>query len=83
MEFYKSESLIRPLEVDTGSSRLYNYVRQNIEEVERVEDGETITVYVYDECKVPKEAWGLYLDTMQNTADIEYIAAMTDVDLED
>lgn len=83
MEFYKSESLTRPLEIDTESSKVYNYVRQNIEEEEREENGETVTVYVYDECKVPKEAWGLYLDTMQNTADIEYIAAMTDVNLED
>ncbi len=83
MEFYKSESLTRPLEVDTDSSKAYNYVRQNIEEEEREENGETVTVYVYDECKVPKEAWGLYLDTAQNKADIEYIAAMTDVDLED
>lgn len=82
MEFYKTESLTRPLDVDTESSAHYNYVRQNIEEVEREENGQSITVYIYDECKIPKESWALYLTTVQNTADIEYIAAMTDVDLE-
>jgi len=82
MEFYKTESLTRPLEVDTESSTHYNYVRRDITEEERTEDGQSVTVYVYEECKIPKESWELYLATVQNTADIEYIAAMTDVDLE-
>lgn len=83
MNWYNAESTERPLEQDLTSSKKYNYVRRNVEEVEREDtDGNTITVFVYEELKVPKESWGLYLDTAQNTADIEYIAVMADIDLE-
>ena len=81
MNWYKSESAIMPLETDTESSKEYNYVRRNITEVQREQDGESITMYEYEECKIPKESWGLYLDTVQQRADIDYIATMTDVEL--
>ena len=83
MNWYKAESATMPVEIDTESSKVYNYVRQNIEEEERENpDGETVTMYVYDECKIPKEAWGLYFETEQNTANIDYIAMETGVELE-
>ena len=82
MEWYKAESTVMPLETDTESSKKYNFVRQNIEEVEREEEGETITMYVYDECRIPKESWGMYLETIQNTANIDYIAMETGIELE-
>lgn len=83
MDWYKAESATMPVEIDTESSKVYNYVRQNIEEEERENpDGETVTMYVYDECRIPKEAWGLYLETEQNTANIDYIAMETGVELE-
>lgn len=81
MNWYKSESAIIPLEIDTESSKQYNYVRRDITEVQREQDGESITMYEYEECKIPKESWGLYLDTVQQRADIDYIATMTDVEL--
>lgn len=81
MNWYKSESAIMPLEIDTESSKEYNYVRRDITEVQREQDGESITMYEYEECKIPKESWGLYLDTVQQRADIDYIATMTDVEL--
>lgn len=83
MNWYKSESATMPVEIDTESSKVYNYVRQNIEEVERENaDGETVTMYEYDECRIPKESWGLFLETEQNTANIDYIAMETGVELE-
>lgn len=81
MNWYHSESATRPLETDTTSSKKYNYRRRNITEVQREQDGESITMYEYEECKIPKESWGLYLDTVQQRADIDYIATMTDVEL--
>lgn len=81
MNWYHSESATRPLETDTTSSKKYNYVRHNITEVQRTENEEIITMYEYDECKILKEDWGLYEETAQNTADIEYIAVMADIEL--
>ena len=76
-----AESSVRPNPVDTESSAVWNYVRKNIKEVEREENGETVTIYTYEEMKIRKEDYDIFLDTQQNTADIEYIAAMTDVEL--
>lgn len=78
MNWYKSESGTMPLEVDITSSAVYNYVRKNIEEVERETEGETTTVYVYDEAKILKEDWGLYLDLTQAQADIDYLNMITE-----
>ena len=80
MEWYKSESMDRPLEVDTTTSKFYNYVRKNIEEITEVVDGETVTKYVWDECKIPKEAWGLYLTQQQQNEDIDScMVALTEI----
>lgn len=78
MEWYKAESSNRPLEVDTESSKKYNYVRKNIEETQRESDGEATIVFVYDECKVLKEDWGLYLELAQAQADIDYLNMITE-----
>ena len=55
------ESTDRPSELDTTSSKVYNYVRRNIEEKTKEEDGRTITYYEYYEEKVSKEMWELYV----------------------
>ena len=78
MNWYKVESAVMPLDTDTTSSEVYNYIRRNIEEVEREENGETITMYAYEEAKVLKEDWGLYVDLTQAQADIEYLNMITE-----
>ena len=55
------ESNDKPSELDTTSSKVYNYVRRNIEEKTKEEDGRTITYYEYYEEKVSKEMWELYV----------------------
>ena len=55
------ESNDRPSELDVASSKVYNYVRRNIEEKTKEEDGRTITYYEYYEEKVSKEMWELYV----------------------
>lgn len=55
------ESNDRPSELDTTSSKVYNYVRRNIEEKTKEEDGRIVTYYEYYEEKVNKEMWELYI----------------------
>lgn len=89
MEWYKSESTIRPDEVDTASSKKVVYLRKNIVEKQRedVIDGEIQTYYEYDETKLTKEEYAEYLkglaliDIEQQRADIDYLAIMTGVEL--
>lgn len=77
MDWYNSESATYPLEVDTTNSRKYNYVRRNITEVVK----EDVTYYEFEECKILKEDWGLYLENEQLRADLDYIAMETGVEL--
>lgn len=77
MNWYKSESATYPLEVNTISSKKYNYVRRNITEVVK----EDVTYYEYEELKIAKEDWGLYLENEQLRADLDYIAMETGVEL--
>ena len=77
MDWYKSESATYPLEVDTTSSKKYNYIRRNITEVVK----EDVTYYQFEELKIAKEDWSLYLVNEQLRADLDYIAMETGVDL--
>ena len=56
---YKAESSEMPVSIDTNSSSVYNYIRENIKKVTN-ESNEI--KYTYDEIKVPKEQWQLYLE---------------------
>lgn len=59
--WYKAESMTLPAIIDDTSSRVYIYVRKNINVEQRTdESGETITVYVYDEIKIPKEVYEIF-----------------------
>ena len=77
MNWYNSESATYPLEVDTTSSKKYNYVRRNITEVVK----EDITYYEFEEAKIAKEDWELYLENEQLRADLDYLAMEVGVDL--
>ncbi len=64
------ESATRPSELDTASSKVYNYVRRNIREEEREVNGETIVYYVFEEQRIRKEDWDTYAKVIQNTQDV-------------
>ena len=89
MEWYKTESTVRPKEIDTTSSNKVVYLRRNIIERQRESefDGEIQTYYEYDEAKLTKEEYAEHLqglaliDIEQQRADIDYIAIMTGVEL--
>ena len=74
MEWYQTQSTVRPETLDVTSSRVYNYVRRNIEESEV----EGVTFYVYEEAKVKKDDWSMYLKQEQMTADIDYLMMITE-----
>ena len=73
--WYSGESSIYPALVDTTSSKVWVYVRRNVEEHEREnEQGIKETFYSYEEQKVPKEVWGIFEKTVENDeriADVE------------
>ena len=84
LEYKKAQSTVVPDEVDTTSSKTTVYLRKNIVEKETTNEasGETSTTYEYDECQMTKAEYQAYL-TEKQRADIDYIALMTGVDLEE
>ena len=78
MEWKKVESMNRPSEYDFTSSKKYNYVRRNVKEVEREHDGENYVAFEYEEAKVTKDDWNLFLDLRQAQADIDYLNMVTE-----
>lgn len=74
MEWKKAESTNRPLELDTTLSKNYNFVRKNIVEKQVESEGETVTMYEYDELIVPKADWLLFssmTDSESRIAEVE------------
>lgn len=84
IHYVKSESLNKPELIDDYSSNHVTYIRKNVvqKQVEDEMTGESHTVYEYDEAKLTKADYAKYLIEQQR-ADIDYIALMTDVDLEE
>lgn len=79
MEWYSAQSTEKPEETDTTSSSVYNYARRNIEEEIVPEEDETErTVYNYEECKLTKESWPLYMQLIEQRADIDYLTMITE-----
>ena len=91
LNYAKSQSTVKPELIDTTSSKTTVYLRKNIIEVEKINesDNTSTTFYEYDEAKLTKEEYNQYLkelsiiDIQQQRADIDYIALMTGVDLEE
>ena len=83
LDYKKVESDTMPDEIDTMSSPTTVYLRRNIRTEERTdqEAGETMTVYVYDEAKVPRQEYDNYMQG-KTQADIEYLYMMGGLDYE-
>lgn len=84
LNYKKSESAIYPELIDATSSKKATYIRRDIVETQRTDPttSETHTYYEYLEAKIPKEEYQAHLQQQQR-ADIDYIALMTGVDLEE
>lgn len=84
LNYKESESTIHPALVDTESSKKVVYIRKDITEKQRTDEitGGTRTYYEYLEAKVPKAEYEKHLQE-QTRADVDYIALMTGIDLEE
>ena len=90
LNYIKSQSSVKPDLVDTTSSKVVVYLRQNIVENIKTDEisGEETVFYEYDEAKLTKEEYQEYLkeleiiDIQKQRADIDYIALMSGIDLE-
>ena len=84
LNFIKSQSSVKPDLVDTTSSKVVVYLRQNIVENIKTDEmsGEETIFYEYEEAKLTKEEYQEYLkeleiiDIQQQRADIDYIMLM-------
>ena len=91
LNYKKSESTVKPELIDSTSSKKFIYLRQNIIKKVRVdnETNENITYYEYEEAKLNLEEYNQYLkelsiiDIQKQRADIDYIALMCGIDLEE
>ena len=83
--WYEGTSSVYPSLVDTTSSKKWVYVRRNIEEFER-EDETDPTIkekfYRWEEMKIRKEDYPIYQLEAQNVANLDYIAMMSDIDID-
>ena len=86
MSWYYAEGKERPAIVDETSSKNWVYVRRNIEDFEH-EDETDPTIkekfYRWEEMKIRKEDYPIYQLEVQNAANIDYIAMMNDIDLDE
>ena len=89
LNYIKSQSSVKPDLVDTTSSKTTVYLRKNIIELHKDDNDPSVVLYEYDEAKLTKEEYNQYLkelsiiDIQQQRADIDYIALMTGIDLEE
>ena len=91
LNFIKSQSSVKPDLVDTTSSKVVVYLRQNIVENIKTDEmsGEETVFYEYEEAKLTKQEYQEYLkeleiiDIQKQRADIDYIALMAGIDLEE
>ena len=85
LNYIKSQSSVKPDLVDTTSSKVVVYLRQNIVENIKTDEmsGEETVFYEYEEDKLTKAEYQEYLkeleiiDIQQQRADIDYIMLMT------
>ena len=90
LKYVKSQSSVKPDLVDTTSSKVVVYLRQNIVKNKKTDEmsGEETIFYEYEEAKLTKQEYQEYLkdleiiDIRKQRADIDYIALMSGIDLE-
>ena len=90
LNYIKSQSSVKPDLVDTTSSKVVVYLRQNIVENIKTDEmsGKETIFYEYEEAKLTKAEYKEYLkeleiiDIQKQRADIDYIALMSGIDLE-
>lgn len=88
LKWYQSEATHEVSLLDTGSSPTTVFLRRNITKTTKKigpKSEETYDVWQYEEAKVSHEQFEEYVATLQTKArsDIDFIAMMTGVDLDE
>ena len=89
LNYIKSQSSVKPDLVDTTSSKVVVYLRQNIVENIKTDEmsGKETVFYEYEEAKLTKAEYQEYLkeldiiDIEKQRADIDFLALLTGADL--
>ena len=85
MNWYYAEGRDRPETIDDISSKKWVYLRRNIVECER-EDETNPQIkekfYSWEEMKISKETYPIYELEVENAANLDYLAMMSDIDLD-
>ena len=89
LKYVKSQSSVKPDLLDTTSSKVVVYLRQNIVKKIKTSEmsGEETVFYEYEEAKLTKAEYQEYLkeleiiDIQQQRADIDFLALLTGADL--
>lgn len=63
----------KPAELDMTSSKVYNYIRKDFEQIEVLIDQMTVKEWQYKELAVLKEDWDLFTQVMSNCDEIAMI----------
>lgn len=76
--WYRAEATAEPTLVDSTSSKRWVYVRKNVTAEQRTDEftGETYTVWVFDEAKIPKDIYTIFeqqASDQARIADIEEV----------
>ena len=85
LNYVKSQSSVKPELVDTTSSKVVVYLRQNIVKNKKTDEmsGKETVFYEYEEAKLTKAEYQEYLkeleiiDIQKQRSDIDYIMLMT------
>lgn len=74
----------KPLSLDETSSSTLVYIRKNIQRISKEDNqsGNTVELWQYDEAELTPDEYKRY-QIEHNTANIEYIAMMSDIELEE
>lgn len=75
LNYVKSQSSVKPDLIDTTSSKVVVYLRQNIVENIKTDEmsGEEITFYEYDEAKLTKQEYQEYLKELNGSDTLQTI----------
>ena len=78
LNYIKSQSSVKPDLVDTTSSKIVVYLRQNIVENKKIDEmsGEETVFYDYEEAKLTKEEYAEYLKELELTDTLETIEGL-------
>ena len=77
--WYKSESTVRPPEVDYESSPTTIYLHRKIKKTEREIDSVTVTYYEYEEAKLTPAEYAVYAAEQAREDNLAIMSALVDI----